>query len=60
MIEAMTKEDDEARLRQVIDENLKQVYDDVLNQEVPERFLDLLARLREIEAGKEQREGDDS
>ncbi len=60
MIEAMTKDDSEARLRQVIDESLKQVYDDALKQEVPERFLNLLAQLREAEAAKKQSEGGDA
>lgn len=29
-----------------IDENLKRVYDDVLNEVVPDRFHDLLAQLK--------------
>jgi len=33
-----------------IDENLKRVYEDVLTEAVPDRFLDLLAQLRATEA----------
>ncbi len=33
-----------------IDENLKRVYQDVLTEAVPDRFLDLLAQLRATEA----------
>jgi hypothetical protein len=58
MVGAMTKDDDKARLRQSIDDNLKRVYDDALGQEVPERFTDLLNQLREAEARKKgQKEG---
>ena len=38
-----------------IDENLKRVYDDVLNEEVPDKFLDLIARLKSSE---EKSDGD--
>ncbi|SEL36513.1 hypothetical protein LVO79_07790 [Roseivivax marinus] len=31
---------------QVIDENLKRVYQDMLNEDVPDRFLDLLSQLK--------------
>ncbi len=32
--------------RRQIDENLKRVYDATLNEEVPQRFLDLLEKLK--------------
>ena len=32
--------------RKQIDENLKRAYEDALKQEVPDRFLDLIAKLR--------------
>ncbi|SLN58049.1 NepR family anti-sigma factor [Pseudooctadecabacter jejudonensis] len=32
-----------------INANLKRVYDDVLNQEIPDRFKDLLAQLKQQE-----------
>jgi hypothetical protein len=31
---------------QQIDENLKRAYDDVLNEDVPSRFLDLIEQLK--------------
>ncbi|NPD13929.1 hypothetical protein HOY34_01785 [Xinfangfangia sp. D13-10-4-6] len=34
-----------AAIRTQIDENLRRVYDEVLTEDVPDRFLDLLARL---------------
>lgn len=37
-----------------IDANLKRVYDDLLHEEVPARFTDLLAQLKE--AGAQRRE----
>ncbi|MEO0861192.1 MAG: NepR family anti-sigma factor [Pseudomonadota bacterium] len=30
-----------------IDENLRRVYDDTLKEELPERFLDLIAQLKD-------------
>jgi hypothetical protein len=36
-------------LKHQIDENLKRVYDAALEEDVPDRFKDLLARLREQE-----------
>lgn len=35
-----------------IDENLKRVYQEVLTEEVPDRFKDLLAQLKAKETGK--------
>lgn len=37
----------EARLEAEIDRNLRLVYRETLDEPVPERFLDLIARLRE-------------
>ena len=36
-------------LEQAIDENLKRVYNDVASQEIPDRFTELLNKLRESE-----------
>ncbi len=36
-------------MHQEIDSNLKRAYDDVLNQDIPDKFTDLLSRLREAE-----------
>jgi len=40
-----------------IDENLKRVYDDMLNQEVPDRFKDLLAQLKAQDAAADDTSG---
>lgn len=44
-----------SRLQREIDENLKKAFDDVAQQDVPDRFSKLLAELREKEkaSGKE-------
>ncbi|MFU8862646.1 MAG: NepR family anti-sigma factor [Rhodobacterales bacterium] len=39
-------------LKKQIDENLKRVYQDVLQEDVPDRFKDLLERLRAQESEK--------
>lgn len=41
-----------------IDENLKRVYDDMLNEEVPDRFKNLIQQLKKSEKAGEQ-EGSD-
>lgn len=38
-----------AELEKQIDENLKRVYDEAASQQVPDRFLELLAKLRDQE-----------
>ena len=50
MWQVMVHDKDEPRLRAQIDENLKRVYDEALEAEVPDRFKVLLAQLREKEA----------
>lgn len=42
-----------------IDANLKRVYDDMLNQEVPDRFKDLLAQLKAQDTADDTSGGDD-
>ena len=44
---------------EVIDENLKRVYQDMLDEQVPDRFLDLIAQLRAQDEGGGS-EGDDT
>ncbi|SDI90123.1 NepR family anti-sigma factor [Alloyangia pacifica] len=44
---------------EVIDENLKRVYQDMLDEQVPDRFLDLIAQLRAQDDGGGS-EGDDT
>lgn len=51
----MTRDKDEDRpdrqaIRAQIDENLKRVYTSALNEELPDRFRDLLAQLKAKEA----------
>lgn len=48
----MVEDPAKSRLKQQIDENLKRVYQDALNEEVPDRFKQLLERLKE--KGSEQ------
>lgn len=40
------------RLHQQIDENLKRVYEEALSEEIPDRFKELIARLRAKESGR--------
>ena len=42
----------------VIDENLKKVYQDMLEQDVPDRFLDLLAQLKDQDQGQSGTSGE--
>jgi hypothetical protein len=41
-----------SRLHQQIDENLKRVYEEALSEDIPDRFKDLIARLRAKEGGQ--------
>ena len=41
-----------SRLHQQIDENLKRVYEEALSEEIPDRFKDLIARLRDKEGSR--------
>jgi len=43
----MPDSDPKAKLHQQIDRNLKRVYQEALEEEVPDRFKDLLAKLRD-------------
>lgn len=49
----MTKKKDEGSKssNSLIDENLKRIYDDVVNEDIPDRFKDLLAKLKKQEDG---------
>lgn len=42
----MPPEQYKSSVRQQIDENLKRVYDDALKEEVPDKFLELIAKLK--------------
>ena len=52
MWHVMAKDKDAPPLRAQIDENLKRVYDEALVAEVPDRFKELLAKLRQKEEQK--------
>lgn len=56
----MTREPKTSRVDREIDANLKRAYEDVINQEVPDRFTDLLAQLRAAEAGRGRGSGNDA
>ncbi|MHA6345799.1 NepR family anti-sigma factor [Roseivivax sp. CAU 1761] len=42
----MAENRDKPKQAQVIDDNLKRVYQDMLDEKVPDRFLDLLSQLK--------------
>ncbi|KFE35247.1 NepR family anti-sigma factor [Thioclava atlantica] len=48
----MADEKSKASIREQINENLKRVYEQALQEEVPDRFKELLAQLKEKEGGK--------
>ncbi|WGW05578.1 NepR family anti-sigma factor [Tropicibacter oceani] len=48
----MTRENRDSRLQQEIEANLKRAYDDVLKQDVPDRFTQLLAQLQQADGAK--------
>lgn len=49
---AMASKKDSSGIKTQIDENLKRVYQEALDEEVPDRFKQLLEQLREKESGK--------
>lgn len=48
----MAERKSNARLKEQIDENLKRVYEEALNEEIPDRFKQLLAQLKAKEGDK--------
>jgi hypothetical protein len=44
-----------SRLHQQIDENLRRVYEDLLSEDVPDRFKDLIDKLKAREGEQESR-----
>lgn len=48
----MTDTKGKSRLHQQIDENLKRVYEEALSEDIPDRFKDLIAKLRAKEGDK--------
>lgn len=47
----MAQNQDKSNLRKQIDENLRRVYQESVEEEVPDRFVDLLKRLKEKQGG---------
>ena len=52
MWQEMAQEKNSSGLKGQIDENLKRVYQEALEEEVPDRFKELLEQLRKKEAKK--------
>lgn len=46
MFDDMTQEENPSKVNADINASIRRAYDEVLNQEVPDRFKELLARLR--------------
>ena len=46
---AMAEEPDKSALRTQINENLRRVYEDALNEDVPDKFKELLDKLKQKE-----------
>lgn len=57
MFASMAEDKPKSRLQQEIDENLKRVYDDALQQDVPDRFKLLLEQLKARQSGAEPGSG---
>ncbi len=55
----MGRENTKAKADKVIDENLKRVYNDMLDDDVPDRFMELLSQLKDQDTAS-QDDGDDS
>lgn len=47
MFGSMTQDNSKSRMQEQIDKNLKRVYEEALKEEIPDRFKDLLAQLRQ-------------
>jgi predicted metal-dependent hydrolase len=52
MQQHMAADPKKSRVTEQIDENLKRVYEDLLKEQVPDRFKELLARLKDKENSK--------
>jgi len=56
MWEDMPDDKSNQKLRAQIDANLKRVYDDLVQEAIPDRFKQLLDQLRNAEKTKEERD----
>ena len=54
----MTSRRTNSKVDQQIDENLKRAYDDVLNEAVPARFMNLIEQLKSAETQRNPRQKD--
>lgn len=54
----MSRDARTSRLQQQIDANLKKAYEEVLREDIPDRFTELLSKLRESEAASEDRKAE--
>ena len=52
----MTQSNQRSRLQDEIEANLKKAYDDVLNEDVPDRFTQLLSQLRNADGQRSKKE----
>jgi hypothetical protein len=52
MPDDMTYDKRKSRVREEIDANLKRVYEQVVNEEIPDRLKELLDKLRKSEGNK--------
>lgn len=50
----MSKDNPSEKTRQQIDENLKRVFQEQVDQELPDRFKDLLAQLKNRDGSKDK------
>lgn len=53
-MKTMKRKDENSRLVDQIDQNLKQAFDSVASEPVPDRFTDLLAQLRAKETAQKE------
>jgi hemerythrin-like domain-containing protein len=57
----MAKDRKKSPVHEQIEENLRRVYDEALNDQVPDRFMELLRQLKEAETKKPAgKDGDES
>ncbi|WP_438810639.1 NepR family anti-sigma factor [Roseobacter cerasinus] len=52
LVRSMTQADTNGKRESVIDENLKRVFEETLDEGVPDRFKDLLDALKQQDQGK--------
>jgi Anti-sigma factor NepR len=58
MYSGMAENDPKATVRRQIDENLRRIYDETLNEKIPDRLTLLLEQLRKSAAQEEAKDDD--